>query len=115
MLPGWTLACRARSKLKVWPPPGRARRRGPMSNKPEQPEMPDLKSLQTVYLTLGFLVPGLIASFVRAQFLTGRVPAHTEAALSYLVLSVIYYALTLPAVDWVLSLTNPGYQKAIAW
>lgn len=78
-------------------------------------KMPEIKSLQSVYLVLGFLVPGLIASFVRAQFLTGRMPSHTEAALSYLVLSVIYYALALPAVDWVLTLTEPGYQKSLAW
>ena len=30
--------------------------------------MPDLKSLDNLYLILGFLVPGLIALFVRSQF-----------------------------------------------
>ena len=57
----------------------------------------------------------MIASFVRAQFITGRIPAHTEAALSYLALSIIYYALALPAVDYVLSLNEPGYHKTISW
>lgn len=77
--------------------------------------MPEIKSVQSLYLILGFLVPGLIASYVRAQFLTGRTPSHTEAALSYVVLSMIYYALTLPLVDVVLSLREPGYQKTLGW
>ena len=34
--------------------------------------MPDLKSLDNLYLILGFLVPGLIALFVRSQFVPGR-------------------------------------------
>lgn len=60
--------------------------------------MPNIKSLDTVYLVLTFLVPGLVATFVRAQFITGRVPSHAEAALTYLTLSLIYYALALPIV-----------------
>jgi hypothetical protein len=48
-----------------------------------------------VRLAISFVVPGLIVFFVRAQFLSGRM-AHTENVLSYLALSSIYYALTLP-------------------
>ncbi len=77
--------------------------------------MPNLSSIETVYLILAFIVPGLIASFVRAQFITGRTPSHTEAALSYLTLSVIYYALALPAVDYAMSVQEPGYRKALTW
>ncbi len=77
--------------------------------------MPDLKSVDNLYLILAFLVPGLIASFVRAQFITGRSPSHTEAALSYLTLSIIYYALALPAVEYALSLQEPGYRKSGVW
>jgi hypothetical protein len=66
--------------------------------------MPDMKSVDNVYLVLGFLVPGLIIIFVRAQFTTGRIPPHKEALLTYLTLSVIYYAFVLPAVAFVLTL-----------
>ena len=77
--------------------------------------MPDLKSLDTIYLILAFIVPGLVASFVRAQFVTGRSPSHTEAALSYFVLSAIYYALALPAIEYALSIQRAGYLKAAIW
>lgn len=77
--------------------------------------MPDLKSLDNIYLVLGFLVPGLIALFVRSQFVTGRSPPHAAALLSYLTVSVIYYALALPFVGYVLSLQEPGYEKAFSW
>ena len=71
--------------------------------------MPELKSLDTVYLVLAFLVPGLIASFVRVQFTTGRLPPPTEAALGYLALTIVYYALTLSAIDYALLVQQLGY------
>ena len=77
--------------------------------------MPDLKSFDNLYLVLGFLVPGLIALFVRSQFVTGRSPPHAAALLSYLTVSVVYYALALPFVGFVLSIQKPGYEKALAW
>ncbi len=77
--------------------------------------MPDLKSLDNLYLILGFLVPGLIALFVRSQFVTGRRPPHAAALLSYLTVSVIYYALALPFADSVMAIQAPGYPKALAW
>jgi hypothetical protein len=40
--------------------------------------MPDLKSVQSIYLALAFVVPGMIIVFVRQQFLTGRVRALSE-------------------------------------
>ena len=77
--------------------------------------MPDLKSLDNLYLILGFLVPGLIVLFVRSQFVTGRSPSHSAALLPYLTVSVIYYALALPFVRFVLSIHEPGYGKTLAW
>ena len=35
--------------------------------------MPDLTSLENLYLIVGFLAPGLIVLFVRSQFVTGRI------------------------------------------
>ncbi len=77
--------------------------------------MQDLKSLDNLYLTLGFLVPGLIVLFVRSQFVTGRRPPHAAALLSYLTVSVIYYALALPFADSVIAIEEPGYPKALTW
>ena len=74
--------------------------------------MPDLKSLDDLYLIVGFLVPGLVVLSVRSQFVTGRSPPHSEALLSYLAVSVIYYALALPFVD---SIHKSGDGKALAW
>jgi hypothetical protein len=42
---------------------------------------------------LGYIVPGLIIVYIRAQFLTGRLGPHKDALLSYFTLSVIYLAL----------------------
>ena len=77
--------------------------------------MPNLKSLDNLYLILGFLVPGLIALFVRSQFVTGRRLLHTAALLSYFAVSLIYYALALPFAGLVLSIQETGGQKVAAW
>jgi hypothetical protein len=77
--------------------------------------MPDLKSLDNLYMILVFLVPGLIVLFVRSQFITGKRPPHAAALLSYLTVSVIYYALALPFVDLVLSILEGSQSKVIAW
>ena len=50
----------------------------------------------TFYLLVGFLVPGLIITFIRAQFTTGRVQSQQEFLLAYVALSLIYYAVALP-------------------
>lgn len=77
--------------------------------------MPDLKSPDDLYLILGFLVPGLIALFVRSQFVTGRSPPHTAALLSYLTVSVVYYALALPIAGSVMWMDEQGRPDAFAW
>lgn len=77
--------------------------------------MPDLKSLDNVYMVLGLIVPGLIIVFIRSRFMTGRIPPHSEAILSYLTLSVIYYALVAPFAKFVISINEPGYEKVFAW
>ena len=77
--------------------------------------MPELVSEQAVYLVLALIVPGMIATFVRAQFLTGRMASHTDAALTYLALSVVYYAIAFPFLGLVLSSQMTGYWKMAAW
>lgn len=64
--------------------------------------MPDLKSIENVQLVVWFVVPGLVALYCRAQFLTGRVPLTAEAILPYLSLSLICFALGVPIQQYVL-------------
>ncbi|OAF05543.1 hypothetical protein AYJ54_01160 [Bradyrhizobium centrolobii] len=53
--------------------------------------MPDLKSVESVYLVLAFVVPGMIITFVRAQFFTGRMHSLSESIVTYLAVTVLYY------------------------
>ena len=71
--------------------------------------MLDLKSVDTLYPVLMFVVPGLIILSIRSQFVTGRRPSHSAALLSYLAVSAFYYALILPFVDFA---EPPG---VVAW
>ena len=71
--------------------------------------MLDLKSVDTLYPVLMFIVPGLIILSMRSQFVTGRRPSHSAALLSYLAVSAFYYALILPFVDFA---KPPG---VVAW
>lgn len=77
--------------------------------------MPDFNSIESVYLILAFFVPGFIVSYFRAQFITGRMQSLTNAALSYLTLSVIYFALVFPALEYAIGLQEPSWQKAATW
>lgn len=58
--------------------------------------MPEIKSIEQLSLILGFLVPGLVAMYVRAQFLTGRMQGQNDAILTYLSLSVVWWGIILP-------------------
>ena len=57
-----------------------------------------MASLDAPYL-MGFFIPGLIALFVRSQFVTGWRLSHRDNILPYLTISIIYYSLVLPLVD----------------
>lgn len=76
--------------------------------------MPDLKGLDNVHLILAFIVPGLVALYCRAQFLTGRMPAQVDAVLPCLALSFVYYALVFPVVEHMPS-RGPAWFAALAW
>lgn len=75
----------------------------------------DLLLLENLPPILALFAPGLVVLFVRSQFVTGRRPPHSEALLSYLIVSVIYYALTFPFVDFALSIHESFYCKVLAW
>jgi hypothetical protein len=77
--------------------------------------VPDLKGLDNVYLVLAFIVPGLVAMFCRAQFLTGRMPSQVDAILPSLSLSFVYYALVFPIVEAMPPSTSPSWRVTLAW
>ena len=72
-------------------------------------------SFDDIAMTLGFIVPGLIVLFVRSQFVTGRRPSHSESLLSYLTVSVIYYALALPFVELGSLVAMSGTYPVVTW
>jgi len=74
--------------------------------------MPDFTNPGTIYLTFALVVPGLVITYFRAQFLTGRMQKHSEALLTYLALSAIYGAIALPFIGW-LQASTPSAHLAI--
>jgi hypothetical protein len=52
--------------------------------------MPDFNYPQSFSFVLALIVPGLIITFVRTQFTTGRMQKHSDAMLSYFALSAVY-------------------------
>jgi NhaP-type Na+/H+ or K+/H+ antiporter len=76
--------------------------------------MPDLKNLENVYLVIAFIVPGLIITYARSQFITGRSRSHTENTIVYLALSVVYYGIALPGFEYVVAMV-PSWRRTVAW
>jgi hypothetical protein len=70
---------------------------------------------QNFQLILLFVVPGLVALFVRAKFLTGRVPSATENVLTFVVLSLIYYSLTILLIGPAFSIQGPWFAHPLVW
>ena len=53
-------------------------------------------SAQVLKALLVYAVPGIVMMYVRAQFLSGKLPVSQDAILPYIVLSLIYHALIFP-------------------
>ncbi len=77
--------------------------------------MPELSDPTTLYLTFAFVVPGLVITYFRSQFTTGRMQSHSEAILSYLALSALYGALILPTVEWLMDVSKDEYPNTLYW
>jgi hypothetical protein len=77
--------------------------------------MPDFKGTENFYLVLFFIVPGLIIVSVRSRFITGRMPSLTDNVLGFLVLSLVYYALTVLFIEQALSIKEPWVYRALIW
>ncbi len=58
--------------------------------------MLDFLKIENVPFVLFFIVPGLIISFIRTQFIKNRTPTNSEAIIYYFTISMIYHAFLLP-------------------
>lgn len=71
-----------------------------------------MASLDAPYL-IGLFIPGLIALFIRSQFVTGWRLSHRDNILPYLTISIVYYSLVLPLVD--LALPEKAGHVTLVW
>ena len=74
-----------------------------------------LNSFEQLCQIVRFIVPGLIILFVRSQFVTGRRRSHSDELLSYLTVSVMYYALIFPFVEFDTESIKGGFCMSTAW
>ncbi len=71
--------------------------------------MEDFKGLLNFYIILFFVVPGIVIVFIRSKFINGRMPSVKENVLSFITISVVYYAFSIffiefardPGIRWV--------------
>ena len=77
--------------------------------------MPDFKTIENFQLIVLFIVPGLIALFVRSRFIAGRRPSITENLLIFVVLSLFYYSFTIFFLEKALSVRDPWIAEALIW
>ena len=59
-----------------------------------------LAILENLPLILICVVPGLIITWIRSQFLTGRITSHSTTLLFYLAVSFIYNAFAYPVIHY---------------
>ncbi len=76
--------------------------------------MPDMKGLANVQLIIAFIVPGLIITYVRSRFITGRMGKLSEDGLAHLALTIVYYGLTLPLIEAIVIMPS-GPAKNLCW
>jgi hypothetical protein len=81
----------------------------------ESNAMLDFKGVENFHLILTFVVPGVISLFVRSRLITGRTPSLSENLLAFLVLSLVYYSLIVPFLEWALSVRDPRLARAAVW
>jgi hypothetical protein len=72
-------------------------------------------SPQTLALFLVFSVPGIVALYFRAQFLSGRLPPAAEGFISYITLSLVYHAVVYPLAAPLYIAIPPTGWKWLAW
>ena len=77
--------------------------------------MEGLLKPETLALFLMFAVPGIIALYIRAQFLTGRLPAIAEGSIAYVILSLVYQGIVYPFARPLYASTDYNIWYWIGW
>jgi Family of unknown function (DUF6338) len=77
--------------------------------------LPDFKGVESFYLVLAFIVPGVIALAVRSKFIAGRNPKPSENILTFLVLSLVYYSFIVFLLERAVTVTEPWTARALIW
>lgn len=68
-----------------------------------------------IFAGLGLLIPGALIVYVRSLFLTGRRQLHREATLTYVIISILYLALALPAFTLLYNSTEVAWLHYVLW
>ena len=76
--------------------------------------MPDLKDIDQYYYISALIVPGVIITDVRAQFISGKIEKIRNSILAYLTLTIIYYGIIGPLIDYIISI-GYGLFKFFLW
>jgi hypothetical protein len=69
----------------------------------------------TLTLFLLFAVPGIVTLYVRAQFLTGRLPPVAEGLVGYITLSLIFHAIAYPLAYPLYTVGLPAGRHLLGW
>lgn len=77
--------------------------------------MGEIKTLEQLSLISAYIVPGLVAMFVRSQFLTGRIDTTKDAFISFFTLSLIWAGITSPILIWLGEMKVPLALQVLAW
>jgi len=75
----------------------------------------EIKTLEQLSLISAFIVPGLVAMFVRCQFLTGRIDTSKDALISFFTLSLIWAGITSPILIWLGDMRVSLLWQVLAW
>lgn len=77
--------------------------------------MGDIKTLEQLSLISAFIVPGLVAAYVRSRLLTGRVDLSKEGMLVFFTISLIWSGLTVPILSWLANTQLSLGEKSLVW
>ncbi len=77
--------------------------------------MDALLSPEKLQIFLLVAVPGIVALYVRAQFISGRLPPISEGFVGYLILSLVYLALIYPLLLLMPSSSTTHWWLIPAW
>jgi hypothetical protein len=76
--------------------------------------MGEILSLEQLTLIAAFIVPGLVALFVRAQFLTGRIDSK-DSVLTLFAISLVWYGISAPFVATLNVGATAKHQQVGSW